>query len=240
MPNLAWTHRTLYQLNIIGQSLACQIVNVFHFEATTVEEATLVSDDVALASADALADDWLTNGKGSWTTVHGPDYKIDMVSCQVVERPGLFRHRLTTVEKPQTTANVGIASSDAESPFTAFLLRWRTPVAGKSHRGRTYVGPVPQTWIVDGQVAAANRATCAGVGTTYVNRWGVSGASARWKLTVYSRPYNEGEYQYATRKTGSLTVTTPPDYAGNSTNVTASQFDPILRVQRRREVGVGA
>ena len=74
-----------------------------------------------------------------------------------------------------------------------------------------------------------------------VNRYTGAGASAgKWNLTIYSRPYNQGEYQYTVRDSTGLRVVSPPDYAGNSTFVTVGAVDNIGRVQRRREIGVGS
>jgi hypothetical protein len=241
MPNLPWTHRTLFQLVIAGDSLGNQVVNVLHFEASTVKETSYATDQDAINDAGALADDWVTGMMATWRPAHGSEYAVRLITCQVLERPGNFRHRLSPVERPLTTNNNGTANVAAVNPSVSSVLRWRTPIAGKSHRGRMYLGPIPSDWQTNGRLHAIAQGPIGNFGTAHLARYGVGGSQANsWVQTVYSRPYNEGEYQYATRKGGTLHIVTPVDYAGNSTNVTTYVLDTILRVQRRREVGVGS
>lgn len=241
MPNLPWTHRTINEMTIIGTALGSQIVNTHHFEASAVEEGTYTSDAVALAGSTTLADFWISNLKSVWLTCHPADYVITMVKCQVVERPGTFRHRLTPIERPQTGAGTGTGGGTAEELVASANIKWRTHIAGKRFRSRNYIGPVPTGWMSDGRLILAAVTAYTAYITPVLTNWGSATVPAVTQaLTVYSRPYNMGEYQYATRKTGSLTVETPPDYAGNSTNVTTGTVDPVIRSQRRRQLGVGA
>jgi hypothetical protein len=241
VPNLPWPYNTVFSLTTVATALGSAVVNVWNFEASEALESSLVNDEVAQGESGDLVDEWLATMKAPWLATHPNDYVINLVTCQVVERPGNFRHRLTPSERPLGSANSGTVSGIVEEAFAAAVVRWRTPQAGKSHRGRTYIGPIVQPWMTDGRLAAAGITAVTAFGTAMNNAYGGGGLPTRpYRLTVYSRPYNNGEYQYATRKTGSLTVVTPPDYAGNSTNVTTFSVDPILRVQRRRELGVGA
>jgi len=241
MPNLPWTHRTTYQMTLIALCDTVQIVNVFAYEVSTLIETSLSSDQLAIDQGGLLADDWISNLKTSWLAFHPSDYTLQMVKVQCVERPANFRHRLSPIERSLTTANVGTQPQGSDVGAVAAIIKWRTPQAGKSHRGRSYVGPIGSNWHVNGALHATGVTTISAFGSAMIARYAVGGTKATdWVLTIYSRPYNSGEYQYATRKTGTLTVVTPPDYAGNSTNVTAFQLDPNLRIQRRRELGVGS
>jgi hypothetical protein len=241
MPNLPWTHNTVCSLTLIGVASTSQIVNVFHFEASGVKEATFIDDNERVDWANDLADDFVTNMKAPWLTVHSSDYTLQMVRTQVLEVEGAFRHKLTAIERAQTTLNVGTAGAAADDPILCFVTKWRTPIAGKSHRGRSYIGPLTPTWVSAGRLSTPGNTAATNFVASFIGRYAVTGSQAASQIaTVYSRPYNSGEYQYATRKTGTLTVVTPPDYAGNSTNITAGTVDTILRVQRRREIGVGS
>jgi hypothetical protein len=241
MPNLPWPHRTIFQITILGRCEGQSIVNTLHFEATAVQEALYLDDALAQADAGALVDDWLANMMTPWRAVHGNSYTVAQVNCQVLERPGTFRHKLTTVERPLSSANAGTINEALGRNLTASVVtRWRTPVAGKSHRGRMYIGPIPADLVSSGTMSGSTFTTYKAFGDAQVARYvGTASPASKWQQTIYSRPYNEGEYQYATRNGGPLHVVTPPDYAGNSTNVTTAVTDNIFRVQRRREIGVG-
>jgi hypothetical protein len=240
MPNLPWQHNTIVQLSLVGEALANQIVNVFHFQLSEVRESGMVNDEEAITESGEIADHWISNMKSAWLAVHADEYILRMVTAQVVERPGNFRHRLSPVERPQTTANVGTNAGAVGSLAASAVLRWRTPQAGKSHRGRTYVGPLTTPWQTDGKLATVAVTALQNFQTTWLNMYRQGGTTTvEWVHTIYSRPYNTGEYEYASRKTGRLAVVSPPDYAGNATNVTTGSVDPVLRVQRRRELGVG-
>jgi hypothetical protein len=241
VPNPIWTRRSLFQLTLIGLCDTVQVVNVHHFEASTALEATFTNDSVAQGYAGTLADHWLTNAKDTYLGCHTTDYTLQMVKCQVLERPGNFRHKLTSIERPQTTANVGTSGSVSSVGQVAATIRWRTPVAGKSHRGRSYIGPITPDWMSNGSLTAPGVTAVNAYAQDMIALYGVAGTYAgNLVLTVYSRPYNTGEYQYTSRKTGTLAIVTPLEYAGNSTNVTAAMVDTVLRTQRRRELGVGA
>jgi hypothetical protein len=241
MPNLPWPRKTICQLSIIGTAHSVQVVNVFHFEAAQTLEATLTSDQVAQVAAGDLADAWLTNLKTPWLACHTNSYNLQMVRAQVLERPGTFRHRLTPVERPTSGAGTITSGTPSAEAVVSAVIRWRTPIAGKSYRGRSYVGPVPTAWIAGGLLAAAGVTAYTGYITPYMAEYGAAGVAPEpWAGTIYSRPYNLGEYQYTSRQSGTLQIITPPDYAGNSTNVTQASVDPVLRTQRRRQYGVGA
>lgn len=242
MPNLPWTHRTVVQLSILATCHGAQIVNTHHFEASSVMEATFLNDELVQNEVNDLVNHWLTTAKNPYLNGHGAEFVVNRVVGQCVERPGNFRHRLTPIETTPTGQTNGDGTLGAiEVTTTSAIIRWRTPIAGKSHRGRTYYGPLAANQVSDGRLSSSGTTNITLYTTALMGLWGPTGTqSSDFRLTVYSRPYNSGEYQYTTRRTGSLTVVTPPDYAGNSTNITSYSIDPTLRVQRRRELGVGS
>jgi hypothetical protein len=244
VPDLPWASNTVAQLSLIGVCDTAQIVNTHFFEASEVIEAQLLNDQLAIEWSEGLVDDYITSLKAAYLACHTGDYTLQMVKCQVMERPGSFRHKLIPTERPQTAGNVGGIGVAAEATQVAVVIKWKTPQAGKSSRGRSYIGPVPPVLMSSGRLATGNADSprYQQYADAMIARYGaLAGVEANaYRLTIYSKPYNQGEYQYATRKTGSLTVESPADYAGNSTNVTVAVVDPILRTQRRREIGVGS
>lgn len=236
-----WTHNTLIQLNIIGTTFGQQLVNVHCFEASAVQEATYTSDADRVVDAGLLADDWIANGKTTYLNCKTPEYTLNRVVAQVLEVKNQTSHRLSSVERSVATANTGTDAIASDEAYSSVVLRWRGVIAGKHHQGRTYMGPVSGAYIADGRLSTAGQGRFNAYRDAMIARYAVGGTKALvWIFTVYSRPYNMGEYQYATRKTGSLTVVTPPDYSGDSSNITSASTDTILRLQRRRELGVGA
>lgn len=237
----AWTNEAVMSLTLIGTALTSQIVNVLHFEAPGAIDATLTDDELAIGWASARADHWIANAKTEWLACHPADYRLDMIKAQVLERKSYVDRKLTATEKPQTTANVGTLANPAEHPGSSVVMRWRTPIAGKRHRGRTYIGPIPQQYMNDGYLDTAFRTSYNAFGTKMITTYsGVSGNTNGALLTVYSRPTNEGEGGYPSHKGGTYHIEFFKDYDGNSTNVIAASLDPVLRSQRRRNIGVGA
>jgi len=241
MPHGPWTKNLLYQLTLIGVCDTAQIVNVHHYEASNASDGLLTNDAARSNSAGLLADDWIANLKTAWLTMHPPEYTLQMVKAQVLEVKGETNRKLSQVERAQTTSNIGLAAAASEVTHVAAVIRWRTPVAGKSSRGRTYVGPLPSNWMSSGVLTAPATTAITAYGTAMRTRYTFAGTPATaYLLTIYSKPYNHQEYGYPTGHNPTRTWYYPPDYDGNSTNVTEFQVDPILRVQRRREVGVGS
>jgi hypothetical protein len=242
MPNLPWTKRRICQLSIIGAASGSQFVTTHHFEAeATFDTALNISDEAAQAAGTDLANAWITAVKPEYLACCGNNYGMLTVRAQILERNGQFRHRLVPTEVASTGA--GTASSGQPGPDleAAMCIRWRSVQAGKRHRGRSYLGPVPPAMISGGVLNTLHLAAGMAYVTAMLAEWGPSGtAPLNWRLTVYSRPYNNGEYGYPTGSHPNKMFHYPEDYAGNSTWVTSGSPDSVLRSQRRRQVGVGA
>ena len=241
MPNLVWPKNSLMQLTIIGSALGSQIVMTHHFETQQTNESANASDALMQASAEAVAATWITDLKSVYLACLANTYGMTMVRAQVLERPGLWRHRLTPTETATTGAGTGQGGFPANDNTTAGVMRWRTPQAGKAFRGRSYIGPIQDGWQNAGRLQSAGVAALDAYRTAMFAKWGPTAPPTPvWRLTVYSRPYNNGEYGYPTGHHPNKTFKYPPDYAGNSTWVTTGSTDSVLRVQRRRELGVGS
>lgn len=242
MPNLPWAHRSVCQLSIIGVVYGQQVVNTHHFEAAQVLETSFANDGLAQAAGTALAQAWITAHKTRYLALFQGDYAMQMVRAQVLERPNNWRHRLLPSEIISSGTGTEIAQLPPEDSTTAAVLRWRTPQASRSTRGRNYFGPWPNVWRANGMVVAAGATKLEAYRDGLLNQWGaqLTPPPSDWMLTIYSRPYNFGEYGYVQGKHPNKTVFYPPDYAGNSTGVISGAVDPVLRTMRSRQIGVGA
>jgi hypothetical protein len=104
------------------------------------------------------------------------------------------------------------------------VITKRTGVAGKSHRGRVYIGGLPLTFATDPNKLNTTGATAIGTFTGQViGTWGPSGSDPTLQIGVYSR------------KIGG---TNPFTVAGWQA-ITALDGQIVFGTQRRRRVGVG-
>lgn len=241
MTHGVWTHNTICQLAIIGAAFGQQIVNVHHFEAGGVLEGTFLNDSVRVTEQGNLIASWNTSIKTAWLAMLPADYSLIMLRAQVLEVPNLRAHRLTPTETAGTGIGTAVGLGTAEVTSPAGNVKWRTPVAGKSHRGRTFVGPLSQNAFSNGLLAAGAvtlfDAYRTAMGTTFVQ---TVVPRTGWTLTIYSRPYDYKKYGYVKGKGPDREFFFPEEYDGNSTMVTASATDAVVRSQRRRQIGVGA
>lgn len=239
-----WTKNTIFQLTLLGTSFGQQIANIHHFEASAARELTFAvttGDTLRITYCTTLIALWTTNNKTNWVQAHGSDYTLTQLRCQVLETPGQVDHRLTPVEAIPGAPVTGAAATPAEDTTTAAIIKWRSALAGKRSRGRTYVGPVPHGWQQDGYLAATGVTDISAYGTGMTSRYGVGGSSsADVVMTVYSKPFSQGEYGYVVGSGATKTYFYPEDYVGDSNNVVSMAVDPILRTQRRREIGKGS
>jgi len=226
------------QLVLRGRVAGQDVVNVHHFEATAAQELLLTSDTDAQAWADAVKAGWLSAHQTRFRACHPNDWLLNEVVAQVLERPSLLEHKLTeTTSTPGSAGTVGAGSGSLSS---AAVIKWTSAVAGKHHRGRTFIGPIPTGFVLDGALVSTLITPLDAYRTNLVTSYSGATPSDGALLTIYSRPLDAGEQQWTVRIGGSLVVRANVDYDGNSSNVTGSATDPIARSQRRREVGVGS
>lgn len=121
------------------------------------------------------------------------------------------------------TPVAGQVTGDMLPPQCAFVYSLKTALKGRSYRGRFYLPGIPEVLNVGGQCAAASLANMVAVGTQLYTVFGPGGTNTDWQLVVISRWLN-----HAKRVTP---VGTP---------VESIEFDPTIRTQRRRVLGVGS
>ncbi len=241
MAHAPWGHNTLMRLAVQGVCQGQSIVAVHHFEAPGAVDSTLVTDALARSWAASVATDWHSNCKSAWLAPHTADYTLLNVQSQVLQRPGQRDHVLSPTDLTPTVPIVGGIAGTADDLTTAGVIRWRTDIAGKSHRGRTYIGPLGDVQTDVGRIATGSQAAFTAYATVMINRYtGASPIFTGANLTIYSRPYDSGEYRYVKGSGAAMEIVVPPDYDGNSTFVIGGSLDPVARTQRRRQIGVGS
>lgn len=232
MPLPPWTHRAIAQLAVNGTLNGQRVVNVFAFEHKIPD---LASDDLRFAWSQELMDAWISACQPAYLACLSASYNLDRLTCQVVQP-----NRLVPAEHAYSVATPGTVASSSAPPSVAAVIKWRSNLAGKSHRGRSYLPGVPAVgWYTNGVIDVANRAVYQTFITDMLDAFGPLGTEGLSDFTIYSRP--DPDPQWVKRVGGNLVVEHgPADYGGNSTHVISGALDPNLRQQRRREVGVGA
>lgn len=244
-----WGHRTVCALILHGKALGQDIVNVHHFEAQVAAELLMVSDGIAQTKANDLRDDWIAQVKTEWLACHPAVYDLVNVGVQVLERPGLYEHRLSEQMGVVGATHLGNADTVAfgsipDALQVAAEIKWRSLVSSRRARGRTYAGPILEamTDAATTLLTTAAQTVFNAYATEMLNRYEeTSGVSAAgWDFTIYNRPYDNGDYGYVKRVAGVRQFFYPPDYAGDVNHILTGVVDSTPRTQRRREIGVGS
>jgi len=121
------------------------IVNVYH-----VKTPGAVTDTALIEVSAAFFDWWQDHMQASQHT----SYVLNsIVATDISVANG---HQVTTV---LTSDNAGTAGNSAAAANAAAVLSWRTANIGRSFRGRTYVGGVPQDGLLNAQALTTAAAT---------------------------------------------------------------------------------
>lgn len=117
----------------------------------------------------------------------------------------------------------GSLATDSWPPQCASVISWRTALAGRSYRGRTYLPPGDEGNQARGAISAALVTLIGAAATQMLTVFGPAGTNGKWQFGVITRRHN-----------GVPTI--PPQWNA----VTSALIDPTVKTQRRREIGVGA
>jgi hypothetical protein len=242
VPHAPWAKNHIIQISLIGACGGQQIVNVHHFQANDATDANLITDALRQGAVTTLVNLWNSNEKTEWLAAKPQAYTLNMIRGQMIECKTFKSRRLVPVELTLSSGNAGTAADTTIDDFhTAGVIRWRSAIAGKSSRGRSYVGPLPDNFTNSGQLAAPGVTALSAYGAAMQDAYFESDTpDPTWRLTVYSRPYDYQEYGYVRGSGPSRDWYWPPDYNGDANNVMTYAIDTTLRTQRRREIGVGA
>lgn len=233
-----WSLNTVVQLTLLGTYQNNRIANVFNFEASAVQDALLVTDELASDWAQVVAEDWRDNLQTAWLACVANAYTLESIRGQVVERPNQVMRRLGARDVTPAAPAAGTAGTTSSTPSTCAVIRWKSTAADRGSRGRTYVSPLFQTWTSAGVLQTAGLTAMNAFADAMLTRYKITVAAFQGGfLTVYSRPMQE---RYSIRRVAGVpTVSARGSHNGNSTAVLSRQVDTILRQQRRRELGVG-
>ena len=113
-------------------------------------------------------------------------------------------------------------SGDMLPPQDAMVVSWRTGLAGRSFRGRTYLVGLDETNQNHGRIASGMMTLIAAFVTQMLAVFGPSGSNTDWQFVVISR--------FNAKVKRATPIGTP---------VTDATTSDILRSQRRRQIGVG-
>jgi hypothetical protein len=193
----------IWELVMRGQCLDQQILNVYHFfEAATASAPELVPPAFAAAAYEF--------GAAGFDSVLPTEVTFPEASMQRIH-PTLG----SSILVPLT----GIQGNQSASPMmnVAAVVTWRTPLGGRSRRGRSYIGPVAEAAYQDGEILAAPLANVqAGADQAILQFGPTQGAGLGYILSVWSTVLNV------------------------ATGITGATARRLARSQRRRNIGIGA
>jgi len=157
-----------------GSQNGIPVVNVFHVDL----QATVTAELLAQVRDTVVA--W---ARYSWLPLLNSTYTLNEVVVTDLSTEGGLQAR-----QPLTTNNTGAVASAAIGANSALVVSWRTHRIGRSYRGRTYVGALSTTVIVDAHNATVTFA--AGVADAMNTLIAVL-IAAGFKLVVVSRWLNK-------------------------------------------------
>lgn len=130
------------KLAIVGTAESQQIVSVLHYK--------YVGTAPTSAALTVFINAWLGLHKTSWLACMGVQYTMQHVDCTDLSvSSGNFA--TVVVGGP---SNVGTGGGSALPGNVALALSWRTGVAGRRNRGRTFFGPLSDNQV-DNSIATS-------------------------------------------------------------------------------------
>ena len=182
----------IYRLAVIGTVAGQQHVHTLHFRSTLDPDSLSASEE---QWQQELIDAWQgaprTAYRGIFYTVHNPceQYQVRKV-CGSLPLPA----GVDEAEAGGSTAGTMPGGSSITAPWLAQNVTWRTGNAGRSYRGRSYIGGLDENDIT-GAVVAPARVTllatyCTALKTAFVDPGDLD---TPYKLFVFSRVLAEGK-----------------------------------------------
>lgn len=199
------------QLNVvIGSTTSSdKWENVFHFECQI--DATSLYD---------LADEFNTHVLTDW--MHAG--MVNEVNCALLAVRDAVPGTAAGVDFVVSPAKTGgDAISDMLPPTASAIITWRTALAGRAYRGRSYLPGFGEAQQAGGILNAGCITDMEAAVTAMLGRFGPGGTSGNWRLVVLSRVLN------------GVVRPTPV-----GTLVVSGDVQTIMGSQRRRRPGVGS
>jgi len=189
----------VFEFAVRGRWADQRIINVFHYRAI----ASAGSEHTDLVTA------WEASVKTPYLNVMSTEYTLEDYAIRKPNDPE-FAQAIISASSPVAGARTGTVGV----PGGAAVITWTTGLAGRSRRGRTYIGPLSETDTNQGTFTAGFTSVL----TTFAN-------AARATLIV-------DDIDRFQRVVWSRTLSS---YA----NVTGHVVRSYIRSQRRRNIGIG-
>lgn len=173
------------------------------------------------------ADTWNTSLLATWRACHTPDYTLTTIACRQINPPGPVAYERAP------TSSTGTLANPAGSLTSCAVVKFTTAYIGRSRRGRNFVGPFGGSEVTAGLISSGITTVVNAYYTALNGLWGQGGSdSTNMRWVVWSRHI-----------ASTISQATPPAMGSPSSAsayVVAYHLDPIARVLRRRELGVGS
>jgi hypothetical protein len=188
-----------------------QVVNVFHFRKSDLSAATTAD----LASLLALLD----GAVGTPTSLRALYQNMDS-GLTISRLYARTEEAETPHESERSTTIAGTNAGNDLPPMLTIMVKWRSDVASRRGRGRTYL---PGMTVGQIDTADSDRLLPAAISgyqtivTAWVNGWV---ANLVWDFGIYSRVNHLADAP-----------------TGPFSEVASAAIDPIIRIQRRRRQG---
>ncbi len=181
-----------------------QVNNVFHFKDLdgSMEIATVVSSFLTLMFA---------GGASGMPVIWPTNYTVPQYAyTKIWPLPKGDRNIVDITPKAGATGTTSFLTA-------ALIVKWTTGLGGRSHRGRSYFGPLAPSAYSEGTIASTPRSNTQTAVNNIIAEFGGAGAHvAHAEMGVWSRK--------------NLTFTA----------ITGGYVQPLARTQRRRAKGVGS
>ena len=140
------------------------------------------------ATEQGLIDAWQASCRTSYRTIfHTTDNPVQILRASQVCGSLPLR---APAEEAEIVGNQPGTSADTGEPTPSWLsevVSVRTALAGRSRRGRFYVGGLREGWINGNNVEAVRRARTQAYADALLATFGTTGTATAYKLAVHSR-----------------------------------------------------
>lgn len=174
-----------------------------------------IPDTEEVDMAGIFATEWVQDHGLLWPVALSNELVDLTCRAQLIRPNGTTKPTRWVYQDVPLTQPVGSVVEQALPSSIAAVFRRRTARAGKEYRGRVYIPGIPVSYEDDSRLTQAGYdALTASVGVACLAQ--VLAGGGPWRTCITDAPLHS-----------------------RITEVTTGQLDDVLRIQRRREIGVG-
>lgn len=199
----------LFELVVVGRQANHSILNTFGF----AQVGAPAGDPMA-----NIASKFNSLIMTVWKGIHTPDYAVEALWVNPVHPVGAARYELNFAPP-----EAGTFAGESLPLQDAVVVTWRTALAGRSYRGRSYISSLAESQQNAGTIAAAMITNYQSFCSAMYGGFVTNAAANNARLVVISRYLNKIER---------------PNPIG--TAVFSYAVRPTVYSQRRRQLGAGA